>query len=111
MVHSQWSAQGAWLRQQGEAARALTWLAVALGGIFRLGQAFSDRSLWLDEIMLSLNILDRSFAELIQPLTLNQGASLGSLWLQKLFTLTLGEGEFALRVHDPRHGRSAVRAG
>jgi hypothetical protein len=77
------------------------WIGLALvlaGLILRLRQYLADRSLWLDEAMLTNNILARSFGGLFQPLDNNQGAPIGFLLLQKSITLILGTSEYALRL-------------
>jgi hypothetical protein len=66
--------------------------------LLRLRQFLFDRSLWLDESFLALNIIHRSPAELLKPLDYNQGAPLGFLFLEKLATVSLGSGEMALRL-------------
>lgn len=72
--------------------------SLTLGLVLRLRQYLSGRSLWLDEAMLALNILQRDFAGLFQPLDYNQGAPVGFLLATKLFNLTLGRNELALRL-------------
>ena len=77
------------------------WIGLSLvlvGFVLRLRQYLADRSLWLDEAMLTNNILGRSFGGLFQPLDNNQGAPIGFLLLQKWITLLLGDSEFALRL-------------
>jgi len=64
----------------------------------RLDQYFSGRSLWLDESLLALNIIDRPSSGLSDPLDLSQGAPLGFLIAAKLSVLSLGESELALRL-------------
>jgi hypothetical protein len=73
-------------------------IAVALGLAFRAIQYAADRSLWLDEAMLSLNILHRSAAGLTRTLDFAQAAPLGFLELEKLATHAFGDGELALRL-------------
>jgi len=76
----------------------LTLIALACGIALR-GMAFAaDRSLWIDEAMLALNILKRSPSELFQPLDHNQGAPLGFLLACKASTGCFGNGEYALRL-------------
>ncbi|HLF63836.1 MAG TPA: hypothetical protein VI603_08785 [Saprospiraceae bacterium] len=71
---------------------------IATGVAYALAQYFSNRSLWLDEASLALNILDRSFVELLDPLDNYQVAPIGFLMTEKVFTLVLGENELALRL-------------
>src|SRR4051812_831306 len=85
-------------------ARAL----MAVGIFLRLARYLANRSLWLDEVLLTRNILDRSFAGLLQPLDLNQGAPVGFLMLQKLAVTLLGPSEFALRLVPLIAGLAAV---
>ena len=69
-----------------------------IGATFRLSQYIADRSLWLDEAKLALNIINRSFSGLAQPLDYDQGAPLGFLFVQKLLTLLLGNADYVLRI-------------
>ena len=71
---------------------------VALGLAFRAIQYAADRSLWLDESMLALNLLHRSAAGLTRTLDYAQAAPLGFLELEKLATHAFGDSELALRV-------------
>ncbi len=71
---------------------------LAVGFLLRIRQYAEGRALWLDEAMLALNVIRRSFAGLARPLDYNQGAPLGFLWVQKVVTLALGPGEYALRL-------------
>ena len=80
-----------------DAARVAA-LLILLGVAIRVIGFVSNRSLWLDEAMLGLNILDRSFAGLLRPLDYNQGAPVGFLLLVKAVTVLWGEHEYALRL-------------
>jgi hypothetical protein len=73
-------------------------LVLALGVAARLAQYLANRSLWLDEAYLALNILERDFAGLTQPLANNQVAPVGFLWAVKALTLAFGSHEGALRL-------------
>jgi hypothetical protein len=73
-------------------------LALVLAGIgLRLGEYALNRSLWLDEAFLALNIKERGFDELFGALDFNQAAPAGYLLLAKSATLLFGDSEYALR--------------
>jgi hypothetical protein len=76
------------------------WLALLLvtGSALRVMPFLLDRSLWLDEARLALNVLDRSPAQLLAPLDYDQAAPVGFLLLEKQAVLAFGEGERALRL-------------
>jgi len=79
-------------------SQVLTWVFLTLGVVLRIRQYLFNRSLWLDESMLSLNIIRRSAAELHKPLDYAQAAPVGYLWLEKLAVHYFGTGELALRL-------------
>jgi hypothetical protein len=68
------------------------------GIVLRLGQYAANRSLWLDEASLALNIVSRSFVELTQPLSRGQAAPLGFLFMQKTVIKILGNRDYILRL-------------
>ena len=70
----------------------------ALGAMFRIAQYLADRSLWLDEAYLALDILHRSVREFVQPLPFNQGAPLGFLLTERAASAVAGSSELALRA-------------
>lgn len=76
------------------------WLALLLvtGSALRIAPFLIDRSLWLDEAKLALNILERSPAQLFDPLDYDQAAPVGFLLLEKRAVMAFGEGERALRL-------------
>lgn len=77
----------------------LTLYALIAGAVaVVLSNFLSFRSLWLDEAMLALNLVDRSFAGLLAPLDLLQVAPIGFLWLEKAALLTFGPADWALRI-------------
>ncbi|NBC10771.1 MAG: hypothetical protein GVY24_03430 [Planctomycetes bacterium] len=81
--------------------RRLWWgfgLILLVGGAARLLAYAHARSLWLDEVLLARNILDRSFLDLLEPLEGKQVAPVGFLWLVKSATLALGDHEWGLRL-------------
>ncbi len=73
-------------------------LIVIAGLILRLRQYLMGRSLWLDEAMLSINIVNRSFLGLTEWLEYDQQAPICFLWLQKVSVLVFGNNEYALRL-------------
>lgn len=89
------------LSTKRNSADLLQYLAIfiILFGIFiRLSQYISNRALWGDEASLALNIVNRSYLELLEPLERNQAAPPGFLWTEKFFTQILGNNEYALRL-------------
>jgi hypothetical protein len=72
-------------------------LLLLLGTALRLRQYMAGRSLWADEAMLALNIVNRSFGGLFRPLDYDQGAPVGFLLVEKMFNVVLGKHELALR--------------
>jgi Dolichyl-phosphate-mannose-protein mannosyltransferase len=78
--------------------RAIVILLILLGVLLRVRQYLTGRSLWADEAMLALNIVNRNFAGLFKPLDYDQGAPIGFLLVEKFFNSILGKNEFALRL-------------
>src|SRR3990172_3700270 len=74
------------------------WTLLLIGAALRLRQYLSGRSLWADEAMLALNIVNRDFMGLLKPLDYHQGAPIGFLWVMKIITLILGRTELVLRL-------------
>ena len=88
----------AYARRNAVLLRRTTLVAAALGFLIRIRQYLINRSLWLDEAYLSLNIIHRTFAELWHPLDYHQGAPIGFLLLQKASVSLFGTSEYALRL-------------
>jgi hypothetical protein len=78
----------------------LRWLwIVAAGGVAgRLEQYLFNRSLWLDEALMVLNLLHRSFAQLGKPLDYQLVAPVGWLFAEKACSLLFGPSELAFRL-------------
>ena len=87
--------------------RALSWSVllsqrVALGVLgfgvlLRLVRYLSDRSLWLDESYLAINLMTRPYRALLQTLDYNQGAPIGFLWAERFALDVFGDSELSLR--------------
>ncbi len=74
-------------------------IAILLLGVGLRTVAFaSERSLWIDEAMVALNIVERSPARLFEPLDRNQGAPVGFLLATKASVELFGPTERALRL-------------
>ena len=73
-------------------------LSLLLGIFLRIHQYLYNRSLWLDEAMLSTSIVSRSFEELFQPLEARQNAPIPFLFLARLAVEIFGPSEYALRL-------------
>ncbi|MDY7021785.1 MAG: hypothetical protein SWJ54_10560, partial [Cyanobacteriota bacterium] len=71
---------------------------VFFGILVRLVQYLHNRSLWFDEANLALNIVNRSYLQLLSPLDNNQAAPPGFLWIEKLSIQLFGNNEYALRL-------------
>jgi len=78
--------------------KAATASLLLIGVLLRLRQYLTGRSLWVDEAMLALNIVNRGLVGMFQPLDYDQGAPIGFLLVEKIFNLILGKNEFALRL-------------
>lgn len=74
------------------------WIIVGIGTILRIAQYLYNRSLTEGEAALAINIVHRSYSELLKPLDFSQAAPVGFLMLQRFFVNTLGTNEFALRL-------------
>ncbi len=74
------------------------WIVIGAGIIFRISQYLFNRSLTEGEAALALNIVQRTYSELLKPLDYIQAAPLGFLILQKFATAIFGTHEYALRI-------------
>jgi hypothetical protein len=79
-------------------SKRLVWFLLMFGLVLRVAQYLFNRSLWMDEAYLALNILGRSFSELLKPLDYDQGAPIGFLIVVKSIVKILGNSEYALRL-------------
>jgi hypothetical protein len=71
---------------------------VLVAVVVRVAQFAANRSLFLNEAALALNLLHRGFFSLTGELDFNQGAPVGFLFIEKAVTVTIGSSEYALRA-------------
>ena len=73
-------------------------LIICFGAFLRIHHYLYNRSLWLDEAMLAISIVNRSFTGLLEPLDYIQQAPVGFLMLERLSVEIFGPSEYALRL-------------
>ena len=79
-------------------SRVLLGIVLLFGVAVRLYLFFGvEKSLWLDEAALALNVLDKNFLELFKPLQYAQSAPPSFLILTKVLVSLFGAGEKVLR--------------
>jgi len=87
------AARNSWLN-----SRTLVVGLILLGISLRLVPMLQNRNLWIDEAMLGLNLVERSAAGLLKPLSWNQGAPAGFLLATKATITVFGASEWGLRL-------------
>jgi len=91
------------------ATRRLLTALVLLGVALRAVAYFGNSSLWLDEILLSRNIIELPMRELLlAPLALDQVAPRGFLFVERLAVTAFGPHELALRLFPFLCGLASV---
>ncbi|QGJ70521.1 Hypothetical protein PBC10988_22180 [Planctomycetales bacterium 10988] len=75
------------------------WILVGIGLLARGVRFFLCFPLWEDETFLCLNLVDRTFWELTQPLDCHQVAPLCFLWIQRASVMLFGFSEWSLRLY------------
>lgn len=73
-------------------------LIIIIGIFLTIYQFIFNRSLWLDEASLALNIIRRNFHELTMPLEYRQIAPIGFLFIEKIAVLIFGKTDLVLRI-------------
>jgi 4-amino-4-deoxy-L-arabinose transferase-like glycosyltransferase len=76
----------------------LLFLILSIGLILRLGNYFNNSGLGLDEAYVALNLMERSYAQLLLPLDNFQVAPILFLLIEKLSVNLFGYGELSLRL-------------
>ncbi|NEP79685.1 MAG: hypothetical protein F6K39_16850, partial [Okeania sp. SIO3B3] len=75
-----------------------TAVILLIGATLRIYQFIFNRPLWLDEAMLAVNVIDRSYIDLLEPLDARQNAPILFLFLVRTSINLLGPNEYALRL-------------
>ncbi len=76
----------------------LLWLIVAAGVLLRLSQWWTNRSFWLDEASVVLNLLDKNWRQLMGRLDYAQSAPPLFLWMEDFLLRQFGLHEWLLRL-------------
>ena len=79
-------------------SRWLAFIIICFGIVLRLRGYLYHRSLWVDEAFLALNIVNRSYLQLLQKLDYDQFAPIGFLMVEKIMVQMFGNTEYALRL-------------
>jgi hypothetical protein len=91
-----------------ERMKWVVWGLAVLGIALRLSQYAFDRSLFLDEVFVATNIIQRSIGELRTTLEFDQRAPVGFLVAVKVTTLAFGTSDLALRLVPLASGIAGV---
>lgn len=75
-----------------------SYMAVGLGCALRALRWIDNPGLWLDESFLAINLLDKSFADILGPLRFLQAAPPAYLLAAKSAQTLLGDAEWSLRL-------------
>jgi hypothetical protein len=74
------------------------WIIIGSGIILRIAQFLYNRSLTEAEAPIAMNIVHRSYSELLQPLDFTQTAPVGHSIIGKFFVEIFGNNEYTLRL-------------
>ncbi|MGH7633658.1 MAG: glycosyltransferase family 39 protein, partial [Gemmatimonadaceae bacterium] len=78
--------------------RGAAFVVIALGALLRISNWLGNRSLWFDEVAYALNVVSRSYTQLLRPLDFDQVAPFLFSWAQRAMTQLFGVNEYALRL-------------
>ena len=76
----------------------ILYLLISVGVFLVIYQFLFNRSLWIDEAQIALNIINKDFLELLKPLDHYQAAPIGFLFIERVSVLVFGKNEIALRL-------------
>jgi len=74
------------------------WLFIVVGVVLRLKLYIANRSFWADEASLALNLVNRTFTGLTQPLDYEQASPILFLFIEKALLTVLGNKDYILRL-------------
>ncbi|MFN2383450.1 MAG: hypothetical protein ABR559_04205 [Gemmatimonadota bacterium] len=86
------------LNPTGLSSHAALWVILGVGALLRLATYLAATPLFVDEAALALNLLNRSYAGLLAPLSFDQAGPVGFLFAERFMLSVLGSGELALRL-------------
>jgi hypothetical protein len=78
--------------------QTLAWIFVGVGISVRVARYLLKFPLWGDELFLAQNFLNRGYADMLRPLTLEQIAPLPYLWIELTSIKLFGFSEWSLRL-------------
>jgi hypothetical protein len=87
---------------------ALAWTLMGVIIVLLVGESLLNRSLWLDEAMLALNIIEKKPLALLKPLDYSQAAPVLFVLIEKCFVLVFGDNDFAFRIFPLICGLASV---
>ena len=73
-------------------------ILIGLGILLPLIQYFFNRSLWVDEVTLALNILNAGILALLKPLESGHVVPIIFLLLEKFFSILIPNSEYGFRI-------------
>ena len=76
----------------------MIFFTISFGVFLAVAQYASNRSLWLDEIFVAMNIISRNPFQLLQPLDYYQVAPILFLQVEKLFSVLIPDTDLAVRT-------------
>ncbi len=87
-----------YLQDHGLTLPVILYSVIAIGIFLVIYQFVFNRSLWIDEAQVALNIINKDFLELTKTLDHHQSAPIGFLFIERLSVLIFGKNEMALRL-------------
>lgn len=69
-----------------------------VGFLVVLIQFIVNRCMWADSARVALNVVERSYDNLLRPLDYNQSAPVGFLWMERTFWLLFPKHDWSLKI-------------